>query len=67
MNIKLAAAIFCEINNHEISESDKGMAIYQVMNMPTHMGFTKAQMIEVIKYLWNQLYEIEGKEATDER
>ncbi len=58
MGMKLAVLMFCDINNEKISDSDKGMAIYKVMNMPTRMSITKDQMIEVIKYLWNQLYEV---------
>ena len=54
-----AVMIFNDINNDVFSENEKGLAIWTVMNMPTHNGITKDKMIEVIRWLWNQSFEIE--------
>ncbi len=59
MNIGKACAIFKNINANNISDDDKALAIYTVMNMPTHNGITKADFLEVVKWLWNKDYEME--------
>jgi protein-L-isoaspartate O-methyltransferase len=48
--------IFTEINRSDFTDEEKATAIYEIMNLPTHNGITKAQMIEVIKYLWHKKY-----------
>lgn len=53
MNIGTATAIFSRINDSDISYKDKITAIGEVVNMPTHNGITKAQMLEVLRWLWN--------------
>ncbi len=62
MNISKACAIFKNINANNISDDDKALAIYMVMNMETHNGITKAAFLEVVKWLWNRNYEIEDVE-----
>lgn len=58
MNLGKAFAIFKQINSTEFTEEEKTLAIYEVMESPTHMSITKQESIEVIKYLWNQAYKI---------
>ena len=52
-------AICHEINSDKYSDEDKAFAVYQVMNMTTHMSISKEKMIEIIKWLWNLSFEVE--------
>ena len=65
MNIGRAQAIFMQLDSDKYSENEKAMAIYQVMNMPTHNGINKDRMLDAIRYLWHRHYEFvqagEGK------
>ena len=58
MNIGQAMAICHEINSDKYSDEDKAFAVYQVMNMTTHMSISKEKMIEIIKWLWNLSFEV---------
>ena len=67
MNKGKAMAIFLQINSEEFTDEEKAEAIYLVMNMATHMSIKKDNMIEVIKWLWNQKYEwVEDEEKAGE-
>ena len=59
MKVGRALMIFFDIENEGFSEREKALAIYTVLRMPTHNGVTKAKMLEVINWLWNQRYEME--------
>ncbi len=65
-NIKIGkqCAIFCNIDSEKFTNEEKALAIYDVLKMPTHLSITKDSMIKVIKWLWDQLYEI--KEVVEE-
>ena len=63
MNIGKACSIFKNINADNISDDDKALAIYIVINMPTHNGITKADFLEVVKWLWNSHCEMEDGEG----
>lgn len=60
MNIGRAAAIFADIESDDYSEEEKALAIYEVLNMPTHMSVRKDSMLSVIKWLWDKIYEMAG-------
>lgn len=62
MNISKACAIIKNINANNISDDDKALAIYIVMNMATHNGITKAEFLETVKWLWNRSYEVSEEE-----
>lgn len=62
MNIGKACAIIKNINANNISDDDKALAIYIVMNMETHNGITKSELIEAVKWLWNRSYEVSEEE-----
>lgn len=62
MRIGKALAIFTDINSSDFTNEEKALAIYQVMNMPTQNSLTKDKMLEVIKFLWNQSYELESEQ-----
>lgn len=53
IGIGQALAIFSDIENPGFSEEIKALAIYKVLEMPTHNGVTKDKMLEVIRWLWN--------------
>lgn len=66
MNFGKALAIFMQIDSNKYSDIEKALAIYKVMNAPTHMAIKKDDMLKVIRYLWDNLYEIQVKEALPE-
>ena len=51
MNIGKAAAIFKYIHNEETEVEDKITAIQEVIDMATHNGITKKDMLEVLRWL----------------
>ena len=57
MNHGKACAIFKDILNPALTDIERGEAIQIVMNMETHNAITKADMLEVIRYLWNMCFE----------
>lgn len=63
MKIGEAWNIFYDINNPEISDEEKGMAIYTIWKMETHNSVTKAAMLKVIGWLLKLAFELpeEGK------
>ena len=65
MNQGKAMAIFRDINSPVFSDTEKGNAIYVVMNMETHNSLTKIQMLDVIRYLWGFVFEAD--ECTREK
>ena len=54
-----AIAIVKDIRNENVTDDDKALAIYQVMNMPTLMSVSKAELIIAIQWLWHQAYSFE--------
>lgn len=61
MRIGIACAIFENIDSEAFSDIEKAGAIHDALEMPTHNSITKEAMIDVIKWLWNQLYEWEDE------
>lgn len=61
MNIGKAVAIFRDIFRPGLTDIERGEAIKKVLDMETHNGITKAEMLQVIRYLWNMVYEEEDK------
>ena len=69
MRYAKALAIFDDLDNPQISDNEKGKAIYIVMNLATHNGITKAQLLRAIKYLFWLCFEpdeIDEKKGSDE-
>ena len=58
MRIGEACAIFLEIDSDKYTPEEKGLAIYEILKMPTHMGITKDAMLKVIRYLLELAYEL---------
>ena len=61
MNIGKAVAIFRDIINPGFTDIERGEAIKVVLNMETHNSISKAEMLNVIKYLWYMVFEDEGE------
>ena len=57
MNIGRACAIFDNIESAPQSIEEKGLAIRTVLDMETHNSVRKAEMLKVINWLWNQIFE----------
>lgn len=62
MSMGDAYSIFQKINDDSITDAEKALAVKKIMEMETHMGVTKAMMLEVIRWLWNQAFEITEEE-----
>lgn len=58
MRIGEACAIFLEIDSDKYTPEEKGLAIYEILKLPTHMGITKDAMLKVIRYLLELAYEL---------
>lgn len=58
MKISTACKIFLQVNSDKYTDEEKGMAIYEVLKMPTHNGITKDAMLKVIEYLLNLAFDI---------
>lgn len=48
---KTAMTIFKDIHNDEIEPEDKLTAIQEVLDMATHNGVTKADLLEALRWL----------------
>ena len=59
-----SCAIFKDILGMHMEE-EKALAIHDVMEMPTHNGFTKEEMMNVIKWLWHQKYRLDDEPMTN--
>lgn len=66
MNIGKATAIFLQIASKKYTDNEKGQAIMQVAQMPTHMGIKKDAMICVIWYLLNTCFDLPEGEKPPE-
>lgn len=61
-----AIAIVKNIEKAPFTDNQKAIAIYKVMEMPTHMSITKDDMFNVIKWLWNKHYTFDESEVETE-
>ena len=61
MNIGKAVGIFYHIDSPEYNVQEKGEAIMEVLDMPTHNGITKKAMLEVIRWLMYLAFDIKEK------
>jgi len=58
MNIGKAVGIFNHIDSQEYNAQEKGEAILEVLDMPTHNGITKKAMLKVIRWLLYQAFDV---------
>lgn len=54
-----AVAIFRNIKSPDYTTNEKGQAIYEVLQMETHMSITKDKMLEVIAFLFDICFDVE--------
>ena len=64
MNNGKACAIFHDIFNPAYTDIERGEAIRKVIDMETHNGITKTDMLYVISYLWEMCF-VEDFEGGD--
>ena len=62
MNKGKAMGVVKDISSDRFTDEEKAEAIYLVMNMATHNFFTKADLLNVIKWFWHNFYEYAGGE-----
>lgn len=53
MNIGKACAIFDQIKSDKYDEQEKLRAIQAVLDMPTHNGITKDEILAAFRWFWN--------------
>lgn len=53
-----AYSIFYNIEDPNITDEEKGLAIWRVINMETLNGVTKGAMVKVIRYLLGLCFEL---------
>lgn len=58
MRINTACEIFLQIGSEKYTDEEKGMAILEVLKMPTHNSISKPAMLEVIGYLLSLAFDI---------
>ena len=56
-SLAVAFALFKNIDNPGFTEIEKGMAVKIVMDAATHNSITKDDMLHVIRWLWNMVFE----------
>lgn len=61
MNIGKACAIFKQIESDQFTNQEKLFAIQQVLEMPTHNGFTKAETLAAFRWMFDYTFEIVGE------
>lgn len=65
MSTGKAIAIVKDIQRTDVTDEEKALAIYVVMEMPTHMSITKDELINAIKWLWHYSWEYEEMVGED--
>ena len=58
MNIGTAIKIFNNIFDDAYTIDEKGLAIRKVIDMATHNGITKGQMLKAMNWMWEQIFEL---------
>lgn len=66
MNCGKACAIFEQLESDKYSENEKLTAIKEVLDMPTHNGVTKDQILSAFRWLYEwAVEEVEPEEAEE--
>ena len=58
MTLGDAYIIFQNIESPDISDEEKGLAIWKIASMPTQNGVKKDDMVKVIRYLLDLCFEV---------
>lgn len=56
-----AISIFMDIKSDKYTVDEKGQAIFEVLDMNTHMSITKDKMLDVIRFLFDICFDVEVK------
>lgn len=51
--------IWQNINSPFFTDEEKGEAIRHVLDLKTHNGIKKDDLLKVCEYLWNKVFEVE--------
>ena len=65
MNIGRAVGIVKNISNENYTDNEKGLAIYEVMNVPTINSVTKDELVKAIQWLWHKAFEFEDEDGAE--
>lgn len=60
MDIGTAVAIFLQIESDQYSVREKAIAIRRVLDMPTHNGIKKDDLLRALSWLWKRHFDIDG-------
>lgn len=60
INFGQAYTIFQNLDSDEYTDEAKGLAIYMIMNLDTHNGVKKADILKALKWLWHKHFEYVG-------
>ena len=58
MNIGIACAIFEQIDSDKYTADEKLIAIHEVLQMPTHNGITKSEIIKAFRWFFELAAEV---------
>lgn len=58
MNIGKAYAIIKQIDSDQYTDDEKGTAIMQIAQMPTHNGVTKKDLLKIVWYLLSFIFDL---------
>lgn len=61
MNNGKATAIFQHIRKEKFSEGEKLVAIKKTLDMPTHNGITKDEILDAFRWMWEYCTKEEEK------
>lgn len=65
MELSRAIYIFLNIESDDYTAEEKGLAIKMVMEMPTHNGINKKQILKALEWLFYQHFTVEEKREVD--
>lgn len=51
--------VWQNINSPFFTDEEKGEAIRHVLDLATHNGIRKADILKACEYLWNKVFEVE--------
>lgn len=57
-----AYAICKNIESCQLTDNEKGLAIYKMLGMETHNGITKNELLAIIRYLHGLCFDVQGGE-----
>lgn len=66
ISVGRALGIFSDIENPEISDREKGEAIYIILNRPHRLNeVKKEEMLRVMRWLWRRCFRVRKENGND--